>query len=803
MFALLLGALTWALAGQAEPSAGQATQSEPGRPAAVVTEEARGKTPAAPTTSSPDAASIEAGTWLVNLARHEGHIVGRTNPRQASLHVLSLLEAATTVSPQCAEAYYWIYDLEQRLGRDAAARTALAQYVHWVPTDDAARLRHLELEMADRQTAEARLEYVRARLLNEGLSRVFESELHRWLAGFHYERRENAEAARHIEHALKLNPMNVAARTLAYEMFGETEPALQRVEMALQLIAMNPTQANLIWDLAEFLAGLSLHTHAQQWYTRAIDVHQRSASRPVPAEFWQQLALSYAASGDHAKAAQAADQALKIDEAFHAARLLRADARLKLGQPEPAARDMNIVSKAYTARAKEITTQKIHQEAAEVAWFFCYHQPDKDKALAMAQIAMAAPAPGPLARLAHACALRLNGRTNEAMPILKALAPADQLAALELARAQIERGNKAEAMTTLHKAATLRYTGIAHNLIRDLLARYGEHAAMAPPHKKLIDALDAFPHDVFLFHEHPEDFLAFTLRFADTALPTAGPVNLVFRLQNVGKFPITLGEGFMCRPLIAVSARLGGAEGTPYDNYLQVLMNARLVLMPGEAFEKTVAIDVGPLRQRLIQTATQTLDLEVAAMFDPVYANGQLTAGMGTLTAASISATRHGLDTVPSAMAALSNRANSDDVTQRILAADQLGALLADAEHRARGSADGLPLDAARATLDTLLSDKDWRVRAQALVAVGWSKLDTRLTNAAAPIVRRDPHPVVKLMAVRLFARQHGEKFVQVLELLSKSDPNRFVRMMAESYLPQESRVQANRSVSQIDDPPH
>jgi hypothetical protein len=188
-------------------------------------------------------------------------------------------------------------------------------------------------------------------------------------------------------------------------------------------------------------------------------------------------------------------------------------------------------------------------------------------------------------------------------------------------------------------------------------------------------------------------------------------------------------------------------------------------------------------------------------MFDPVYADGRLTAGMGTITAAPIAATRHGLDTAPTAMAALSNRANSDDVMHRIRAADQLGALLADAEHRPRDPADGLPLDAARATLDTLLSDNDWRVRAQALVAVGWSKLDTRLTNAAAPIVRRDPHPVVKLMAVRLFARQHGEKFAQVLELLSKSDPNRFVRMMAESYLPRGSRVQANRSVTQIEDP--
>src|SRR6266404_2261785 len=55
--------------------------------------------------------------WLVNLARHQGHLVGRSDPRSASLHVLAILEAAVSVDPQCAEAYYWLYDIQQRLGQ--------------------------------------------------------------------------------------------------------------------------------------------------------------------------------------------------------------------------------------------------------------------------------------------------------------------------------------------------------------------------------------------------------------------------------------------------------------------------------------------------------------------------------------------------------------------------------------------------------------------------------------------------------------------------------------------------------------
>ena len=80
------------------------------------------------------------GLWLVNLARHQGHLVGRTDPRRASLHVLALLRAAITASPDCAEAHYWLYDLEQRMGREAEARRALARYVRLRPDDDSAQL---------------------------------------------------------------------------------------------------------------------------------------------------------------------------------------------------------------------------------------------------------------------------------------------------------------------------------------------------------------------------------------------------------------------------------------------------------------------------------------------------------------------------------------------------------------------------------------------------------------------------------------------------------------------------------------
>jgi hypothetical protein len=103
---------------------------------------------------------------------------------------------------------------------------------------------------------------------------------------------------------------------------------------------------------------------------------------------------------------------------------------------------------------------------------------------------------------------------------------------------------------------------------------------------------------------------------------------------------------------------------------------------------------------------------------------------------------------------------------------------------------NALPIDSLQQALAGLISDQDWRVRAHAVVAAGWSPLNQDLTVAAAACVR-DREPIVKVLAVRLFAEQHGEKFRAVLEQLRKNDPSPFVRMMATSYLPAMVQAQA------------
>ncbi len=727
--------------------------------------------------------SSDPGAWLVHVARHQGHLIDRTDARSASLHVLALLEAARRVSPGCAEAYQWIYDLLGRLGRQEEARAALEQFTQIRPRDVTARIRRLELELETRQTAQSRADYLQAELGRGPHPRAYESELHRGLARFYYERRQNEDATREIEHALRLNPVNIPARQLAYEMFGETEPALQRVELALQMISANPSQIQLLWDLADFLDDLSLHAQAQEWYTRAIDLHQRNGAGPVPAAFMQKLAASYLHSGDYEKAREAATAALREDPTLRAALLLRSHASKKLGDVAGAAADLEQVAREYESRFADVVDHQRLDEAADMAWFFCYHRPNADRALKLATLAMEAKKPSSLARLAYGYALRMHHQDEEAEKVLKPLAAVDQLAALEMARILLERDRRSQALTVLHKAALLRHTGIAHDLICQLLSKYGEPLPQRPLYSKIVRAIERFDRRVFDYHKRPGDFLKFTIGFEQEPLPPVGPVNTVFRIENTGPFPITFGDGFMARPLIAVSAKIVDEAEDTFANYLQIMLDPGPVLLPQDAREKTVSIDVGRLRERLIRGAARPRTIEVSALFDPVYRDGHLVSGLGTIAAGPIATRCDDIDTGSEGLQHLLDQAASGDHAGRADAADRIGALLAAAD-------DTLDVDALQTAMATLLADPDWTVRAHALVACGWSKLDNRLTVAAAPAVR-DTNGVVRMLAVRLFARQQGKTFQKVLDAMSRADPDRLVRIMARSCLPAVARMAA------------
>lgn len=731
------------------------------------------------------------GQWLVDLARHQGYLKGRADARSNALHVLALLRAAARVAPDCADAHKWLYDIEQRMDRPKRAEAALADYVRLRKDDDAAAIALFRMRIEGLQTTEQRADLAETELKRKGLSRPYQSELHFWLARHHFERGERDQAAKHVERALLMNPMNIQARELAYSLFGETQPELQRVEMALQLIAANPSQANLIWDLAQYLDSLGMHKRAQEWYNRAIEIHGRANSEPVPADYWQRLAESYLASKDYKEAIDAAAEAIQLDNSVTAARLLRACAYRETGDSAKADADLNAVADFYRKQIDEVRKDKQTEQAAEIAWFFSLFQKDEKIANDMSELAMMPFHPSPMAQIARGYALSLAGKPTEAIDTLKPLVDSDAFAAYEFARLQIERGNQDDAMKALSHAATLETTGLAHHMVVALINQQKGEIPSRPIDAKITAALDKFRRDVFDYHKRPGDFLRFTIKPAANMFEPSAPIRATFRMENIGPFPITFGEGFMARPLVAVTAKVDGDSGKTFDNYLTVLMSARPTLLPGDALEETITLDIGEVRTYLTRHIDRPVPIELTAMLDPIWNDGSMHAGLGTISAGPFNCVRSPLDASPAGVDKLIARAESSDRVMRQTAADQIGALLATIE--AASAKTNVPaelksrLDAA---LATLLTDSAWQVKSHALVAAGWSPLSEQTTTAAAPQVRVS-EPIVKLLAVRLFAEQHGSKFRQVLEELCASDRDESVRLLAASYLPESAQAAA------------
>lgn len=724
-----------------------------------------------------------AGHWLVHLARHHGHVVGRGDPRAATLHALALMMAASTVDPKLSTAWLWEYDLYGRIDRPQEALDALRHYVELQPDNETAALLLTDESIAKLQTAEARLNFIRQQLARSDLPRSVASNLHLRLAEYYRERGDIDAAGKAIENALRLMPTNVAARQTAYELFGETEPALQRVELALAMVAANPGQVNLLWQLGELLDSLSLHREAQEWYVRAIELHERADKSPIPAQDWYTLAQSYAASADYKLAADGIDKAMTADPNFGRAQIFKAYINAKLKSPDADA-PITALAKKYDAEAEQVLSSRNIAKAGELAWFYAYYKPDADKAMKLAKLATSVPENSSLAQRALGFAYLLGNKNAEALETLRPLADADQLAAVGAAKALLALQKEPEAATLLRKAATLNYTGIGFDEVARMLEKMGDKPPTRPSHDRIVEALHRFDRRIFDFHKKPGDFLKLTLIAVDAPQPPVGPWNTRIRLENIGPFPITVGEGMMAQPLTLFSAQVGDDKAARFDNFTQLLLMKKPVLAPGDVVEMVTALDVGQLREQMLHAPSWSTPVEISALFDPVATENGFAKGLSTVESTPLRFDRAGLPRDLPGVKRLVLALKDGPIMDRLRAIDGLGALLAENERMsAAPTDDGVKVDPIRKRMIALFDDPNWYIRARTLEALRWSQQSPEVMAAAAKCIK-DPNFVVRLMAIRFFTTEQGDKFNKVLEAMAKDDPEQCVRLLAKSYLP-------------------
>jgi len=758
------------------------------------------------------------GKWLVDLGR-DYPLSPQASVSDADAELtLAFMQAAGRVEPTLAEAWLWQHNMLWALRREAEAAEALREYVRLQPDDWSAHVTWIELRTDSLQTLEERVAFWQEKLKESDLPAEVASDLHRRLAEYYYNRGESVPAMTHVRESLAAFPENLAARRLSVELSKDRVDPAPRLALALDLVRCSPSQPVLAWDVATLLDSQSMHADAQRWYAHARAMfRQLDPDGELPADFVLQMAASQVAGGQFDSAAKLAEQVLAADRANTSARrLLACIARLQ-NRPAEAERQILLIRQAFETAWTKRNGSADPDLAAEMAWFYCVEDPNIPRAYELAAAAMNVLSPSDLARRAfgYACVRKwelenakeagaatgpatrpttLPGLRptllDEARRVLRSVADSDPWAAVALAAAQRDSGDVESAVALLTNVAARHRSGL---LFQEVSARLAELGAPVPPpasNEHLRKLLAGFDERVLSFGADAKQYVQFAISplGADYGAVDGGnPLWCRFELANRGPFGITLGEQLMLNPSALVVLRSVGDRERGFGGMLTVALNRRQLLAPGKSIAMSQTLDIGPLRAALIGTPQVVQVVEVMAVPSPVYSAERqewVSRPLG-LEVGPIRIERRAMrpdDPGDLGLKATLDIARGASTPQRVAAMERLMMWLAEHQHLRAGRLryPAQPVDPAVliAAVQERFADPAWEVRAHLAESLRWVELERELAQAASGLLS-DPHWLVRMLAIRMFADHHGAKFDKVAAYYAEHDPDDLVCTVA------------------------
>jgi hypothetical protein len=359
-----------------------------------------------------------------------------------------------------------------------------------------------------------------------------------------------------------------------------------------------------------------------------------------------------------------------------------------------------------------------------------------------------------------------------------------QFAAVPLAEAQRQLGQREEAVKTLRRGESMRYSGHVYDAIIEALDALGEKPAPHPDRSAVLRVLDGFDRAVLSFHDNPAAALTLDTQPLAPTVRLGEPFLVRFTLTNVGTYPVTLGRGLMVnRPEIIVSVEGLWPKGPNQPDYLSVPLQRKSILLPGEQIVVRQNVKIGDVAQFLECQPQRTATLQFSFVFDPVTNDvGRCVSRLPQIQVKPVRITRASVDATPQGLARLAGALQNGNEWQRAEAARALIALASE-----RYTALATPIDYSALSVDPevllrtalpALRDPSPLVRAMTVDTLALLPADPTILNAAAPLLS-DPNFLVRMVAVDVLANKQGQEFDVVVARLAVADPDPLVKTLA------------------------
>ncbi len=739
---------------------------------------------------------------LVDLARDYGlHCRGKQTAADV-LHIKTLLRAALRLDPRQSHALVWLYELASRGERREEAVELLGRLVTATPANTVAFAAWLEMGPPDVQTAEQRQAWL-AGLAAPGVAGGFASLLdrpetrenlalvHTHLARLALERADQRRAREHLEAAWQLWPECPDAHLIGMQLVTSRAPPAERLGAVLRALRANPLQVELTWEAGLMLDECGLAEQALAFYEHALSVHAAAASGvPPPSEKLLQLSRNAMAREQVADAVRYAQLAARAEQAEQGGAGDTYEARFYLywlldGHAAPA-----MLAQFKADLAKPFAAIRDPAEwpvglVSQAAWFHCVIDAQPQRALMLAENA-ARRAPGDVfATRVLGWAQALNQRSEEARQTLAPIAAADPYAAYQLATLLRDAGDEEAPARLLRELAYLPLAGRARDLLEELDVPLPASQPAEQRFPEVARLAAEFDRDVLEFHKDPARFLGAQIKLDDSSLAPGEPWWAVLSLTNRGGFPITLGPDWMVNPVFLLSFHVEGDRQRDYPNLLTVSFDSAHVIRPGETLHVRRTIDVGPLRKLSRRTPQHLQTVSMTAILDPQQTpDGQWRASTTGQLLDKAMFVRLPANTDPEAWHARFSALKGESSHARFQVLEVMAQLLGE-QQRAQTkplsySPQPIPAERIHRTLLNALGSESWEVRVRTLDALQTAGLDRPLFDAAQQCLEH-PHWLVRLMAVRLLARQ-GQPFAETARLIATEDEDELVRDLARSY---------------------
>jgi hypothetical protein len=639
--------------------------------------------------------------------------------------------------------------------------------------------------------------YRKEQIVNQLLERVsannpfVRSELLVVKATLAYESSNELKAREGFSEAYNACKYNKTAFMRLVQLAPDQIPAQMYFEHLRYVVQENPLDMEAAMAFAQYSERLELYGLAAGAYRYCADLYQYlHPSEELPAHIYLPWAISSYNSVQHV--GQVKEIAALVHQYNHFNIFLESiTARAALAQGNES--EAQALFAATEQRAEYLLKSGESEiQDKQMAWYYCFVNPDESKALAWANQAYSREPNDVAAISILSYALIMNNQFEWAKPL--AMKSETQIAQISQAVLAIADDRQEEARVLLQKAIVRDPSSFVAEFAKKLLNEKGA------PYRPQISANDIlsslagqFGRLIVPKFEDPNDRLVVRFEIRQKNIDFGESISAVISIVNTSSEPILISDDSLIQGHVRIDASVQGVIKEEIPELVSENLFTRKLILPGKSAIASVRLDRGKLKYILETHPQAVLDIDFTLRVngdsneDPDTSVFAIKPIAKSVHRPGVIVTARGLNNQYSAI--VMSDANTKVRTGKLF----LGLLREQAVMAEQGPlyhfryADWMPgrLTSAFASESGLLlldTYAEWEARTELMVNMMGMKLDGGISTAVARHLRNPAWPA-RMAAISVLSATHGDSFSEVLTWSKTYDTHPLVRRLAEALL--------------------